>query len=114
MVIAETAFEHILIDLIADMTLLAGITIILIYIMKKEDIRQKSTDERFEKLTSTFINSTIDYSSQLLTIIDNLPVRQQEMLKEVSNLHLDSVKMIIAELKVITTKIDESIRPKEQ
>ena len=71
-------------------------------------MRQINADNRYEELLISITGSTKAYADTLINIIDGLPNRQMQMLDAVSNQHLESVKLIVGELKTITQKLDRS------
>lgn len=94
---------QLLTELTTDITFVVITGVILYYALKKEKLRQEMTDTRNEKLLTAFVNTTTDYMAQTIRVIDGLPQRQGDMIENILDKHLESVKLIIAEMKANDT-----------
>lgn len=91
-------------ELITDIIFVVIVAIILLYALGKEKIRQEATDARYEKLMTVFVNTTTDYMSQTIKVIEALPQRQRQIIEEISKQHIGSIKLLIDELKEMIPK----------
>jgi len=101
-------------ELLGHLSLIGIMALMIYYMIRRDDKRQELVDKRYEKLTETFIGRTIKYSESMIDVIDGLPKRQTEMVREASSIYLETIKIIIEELKLITSKVEDHVRTKDE
>lgn len=106
--------EELYIEIVSDILLIIIVVAILTYALKREELRQNHADEKYEQLLIKVTDTTSKYADTLVNVIEDLPNRQRQMIEEVSKQHLQSTRLIVEELKIITTKLDRSYELKDE
>lgn len=85
---------------------IAVLLIMIMFLNKRDMLRQEAIDKKYENLTHKFIDSTINYHQSLIEVIKSIPEQQSNLIEKISELQLRSINSIIDELKIIKTKVE--------